>query len=807
MPASPHKRVVHGPAVPRPKPPSSEPGTPESRGAPARVAGTTLRWEYQWEDAVNAVGEPAVEPPLPVRLVDEINHLAAAGVPSVLLFVRGELGIGKSALAALVKERLPEAAARAADRATGNALATCRVLEAEDLESPIEFATRVKRELASAARVIAIARPETLDVAATWIDRAPDASVVMRPFEPTSALFPECIRTVCDAAELHGERARKRVEVLASQLPTVLQTPFYFQELANVVKLSPPSAGHDDQSPLERFQTSLDLRIGPGAFEELLDCALGRRPPDTIRHIAGIIDGRGFAHDGYRNVVLAVSVLIGHETFLTLTQTANVFPAVQTVLDHVGHAWRRRPLDFNDPLLQQLRSFVIDMTAESEVPYLVYLQGQVAASLRHLGSDEAAQALRTRCLEFINGRPVTRPKSTDDVSHWWDVSDALSAVGDPRLRAAEAGRYGINSGYFIEVPCTTVDIGSRSIPTREDDAKPVLPFARTSVEVGPLWVANFLVTNEQFQDFWFSSSRAEYFEHTGGQWYRQEPDLMAQIEGSFDTIAPRCYWLDIKEQHQVALSTGAMSILDVARARALRSDRIKLWDPTLADQRFSALGNPVVGINWWEAMAFCAWWTDVRLPESDFPDGARATLLTDWEWEAIRRLFYDPDLEDRQVYDEPRYPAHLRRVGRVRGGRRERVTNVMRPLHVGLSPVPHGPGPLDMVGNVWEFTRSRVFAQIVAGDDEEGEKDARYHGTLWDDVNPDAEQTPLHPERDVTTALGDLSYRALRGGSFLSIDLQAAWHPAYRLCDPPFTSYFDLGFRIAVYPPSNGRLP
>jgi formylglycine-generating enzyme required for sulfatase activity len=101
-----------------------------------------------------------------------------------------------------------------------------------------------------------------------------------------------------------------------------------------------------------------------------------------------------------------------------------------------------------------------------------------------------------------------------------------------------------------------------------------------------------------------------------------------------------------------------------------------------------------------------------------------------------------------------------------------------------------------MVGNVWEWTRSRVFGRIVSS----AQADDRFGPTAWDDSDKEAEQTPVHPLRDVVDAHDDLSYRATRGGSFFSIDEQAAWHPAYRLCDPPFSSYFDLGFRFAVYP-------
>ena len=65
----------------------------------------------------------------------------------------------------------------------------------------------------------------------------------------------------------------------------------------------------------------------------------------------------------------------------------------------------------------------------------------------------------------------------------------------------------------------------------------------------------------------------------------------------------------------------------------------------------------------------------------------------------------------------------------------------------------------------------------------------------------DMERNPTAEGRDDVRGADDLAFRAVRGGSFFSIDPDASWHPAYRLCDPPFASYFDLGFRIAVYPP------
>jgi formylglycine-generating enzyme required for sulfatase activity len=60
--------------------------------------------------------------------------------------------------------------------------------------------------------------------------------------------------------------------------------------------------------------------------------------------------------------------------------------------------------------------------------------------------------------------------------------------------------------------------------------------------------------------------------------------------------------------------------------------------------------------------------------------------------------------------------------------------------------------------------------------------------------------------RDSLTPDDPFSMRLVRGGSFFAEDLQHALNPAIRLCDPPYMSYIDLGFRIAIYGPSVPRL-
>lgn len=761
-------------------------------------AGSTYAWEYQWEDPLNAVSERVVEPQLQHRIVAELLRIASTGASSALIHVRGELGIGKTTLCGLLLNELRQQAdanvLRLGNRA--NALGTCAVLEAGDLESAEEFAGRINRAIDQQRYVIALARPLTLQVASMWIRKSPDASVEMRPFEPGLPLFHDCLSTLCNRMGLQTQSEKEKLGALAGQLPDFMKTPFYFSEIIAAIQAG-TAAVVSNPTPLQMFRFSLERRIGSHAFQDLIHCALGDKLPEDIDNIAGIIDHRGFCHDGYRNVALAAAAIDEIIQFSDLVRLRNSREAVRMALDHIKTLWRTKRKIPDTPLLAELDTFVKSDLRGTNIKYAIYWQALVAATLRELGLEKPADALRHRCMDLINNRNNRNPRERHAETIWWDVSDALTMIGDPRLRSARRQSYNPNSGYFLYLPETRVAVGCSHTPSRTDRAKPVLPYAPTSLNIGPLWVAKFLVTNELFREFWteYEADNRPFLKATGRQWGGLDPTLMTQIEAAFDVTARRCFWKEMKEDKEIVSGIGAMNVVEVARLRALRNGRVALWDPTLGGDRFSSDGCPVVGVTWWEAMAFCRWWTIRKLDDNGFPEGAFASLLTDWEWEAIRRLYYDPrDHFDTEVAPVDRYPCHLRSAQRQTSS--GRVNSPMRPLHVGLAPSPVAGGPYDMVGNVWEWTRSRVFGRIVNCNS----PDPDFGNTGWDDVDVEAERLPKHPSRDVVDQDNDLAYRAVRGASFFSSDQQAAWHPAYRLCDPPFSSYFDLGFRIAVYP-------
>ena len=219
-----------------------------------------LRWEYQWEDALNAISTREVEPQLATRIVNEVTRAGAAQAEACVVFVRGELGIGKSTLARLVRTHLKEAAASTGEDRIKNALLTCVVMEAGDLESATDFAKRINNRLSQAPSAIVLARPGALDAAAQWIRASPNAMVTMRAFAPGSPLFHECLEHVAASVGLTSDGRREQLSAVASRLPDFLQTPFYFEQLATALVASDEAGLAIERSPLELFQSSLETR-------------------------------------------------------------------------------------------------------------------------------------------------------------------------------------------------------------------------------------------------------------------------------------------------------------------------------------------------------------------------------------------------------------------------------------------------------------------------------------------------------------------------------------------------------------------
>lgn len=791
---------------------------------------TSLRWSYEWQEASSPVTEGGDD--LIERIVDEMIERASERLGKTVILVRGDLGVGKTALASVLNDCLEKAAKETRNPEIKRALEQCKVLDAPDTLTANEFATRiVLRALQDdqAKHFVILGRPDYLNEASLALGGAADVVVNIKRFDPSTPVGKACIKAVCAEVGLESSQADKVWVIVSRRLEGVYNTPFWFKQIALLVK-----AGQERYCA-ENYSSLL-------MFEQAAREVLKEQVEDLVRMISApaqnaakskSLDDRT-PHFGYVSVIAAWVVLDGRCSFKEVAKRKNAYEAIELLIDHIEFQYRWNKLGPKEQsVISAFESFVNE--DDSTTPHIIYVQGILAGCLKRLGILAPSRRLSEKLVSLINARTID---DDDEYSTWWDVSDALSCVGDPRLERARAANYEKNSsGYFTEVNCS-IKIGSDFTPRPKDLNLPLLSYRTAEAQIGPMWIANFLVTVEEFQEFFTAPNAEEFYLGTGGQWYRKDPALLKKIRHHFDLTKDRCLAPEIAEQSQGLIPSRTQ---DRTRQRALRDDRfqVRLWQRT--DSRFNRLGNPVVDVTWWEAMAYCEWWTRTKLRDAGFPEGCYVSLPTDWQWEAVRRFYYDKDLPDRQEYTAPRYPAHLRPAsvfGNTRASSKlVRVQNLLHPLHVGLSPVPSDSefGPYDMVGNVWEWTRSKVFAEIKRQPDQNTLKSAtikylshlknwwgeilsgvnepskitedkptlvqKYGGTIWDDVDESQERDFLAEGRDNVYENDDLGMRVLRGSSFYMDDMQAAWHPAYRICDPPYYSFLDCGFRIAVYPP------
>jgi toxoflavin biosynthesis protein ToxD len=150
------------------------------------------------------------------------------------------------------------------------------------------------------------------------------------------------------------------------------------------------------------------------------------------------------------------------------------------------------------------------------------------------------------------------------------------------------------------------------------------------------------------------------------------------------------------------------------------------WD----DPAYNALNQPVVGVTWYEAMAYCAWLHE-RLATSNEPFAAAgvawSTLLAGGMWEV--RLPTEAEWEWAAGGTAHRRYSWGKAFAVERANTLE--GRVLASSPVGAYPVGAAAcGALDMGGNVWEWTHSLNRPYPYRADDGREDRFAVGHRTL-----------------------------------------------------------------------------
>ncbi len=322
-----------------------------------------------------------------------------------------------------------------------------------------------------------------------------------------------------------------------------------------------------------------------------------------------------------------------------------------------------------------------------------------------------------------------------------ELGNALAKLGDPRhgvgLRAD-----GIPDIVWCEIPAGPFLMGSDKARdgAASDDEQP-----QHEVTLPRYYISRYPVTVAQFDAFVQAGGYAE-----ARYWPEAQAAKRWQVAGirSYDDDEPRSAPVDY----------GAP---------------------------FNLPNHPVVGITWYEALAFCRWleellqaagsgmqlWKANRLTSMNMPPGAfKVQLSSEAEWEKAARGGLEIPWGETGIQRENPDPARRYPWGPKPDPERANFdeTRIEATSAVGCFPEGASPyGVEDLSGNVWEWTRSH-----------------------WK-VYP---YDPTDGREDLTA--DDFTDRVVRGGAFY--DLEGNARCAYRGWGGPNFRFRGRGFRVVL---------
>ena len=235
--------------------------------------------------------------------------------------------------------------------------------------------------------------------------------------------------------------------------------------------------------------------------------------------------------------------------------------------------------------------------------------------------------------------------------------DGLAVLGDPRLGMDLENRW-----VYIKPGRFTME---RNKNKYNDDKLE----HTVHIEEG-FWLGRFPVTNQEYAEFLLDGGfqREELWHPEGWKWLHMD-------EQAFDA-----FFNDLKKQ---------FAYIEPDWKQFYRPDQKPFW---WNDRRMNRHNQPVVGINWFEAYAYCCWLTQKwrEKPPGWFQGEVEISLPFDAEWEyAARGSTSVP------------YPWGNEEPGKDLANFNQHVGET---TPVGAYPLGNTPrGLIDMSGNVWEW--------------------------------------------------------------------------------------------------------
>ncbi|MBE2235176.1 MAG: SUMF1/EgtB/PvdO family nonheme iron enzyme, partial [Anaerolinea sp.] len=232
-----------------------------------------------------------------------------------------------------------------------------------------------------------------------------------------------------------------------------------------------------------------------------------------------------------------------------------------------------------------------------------------------------------------------------------EAGNALARLGDPRSEVLDPLRI-----EWLDVPAGSFLMGN------DDKARAYLGDESSQHPYNLAYVykiSRYPITNAQF----------DVFVQAGGY---KEPD----------------YWREAKAH-------GYWRPGEVRRQFLKESALVEEWSAAPADygEPFTLANHPVVGVNWWEALAFTRWLEEQLRVAGKLPAGWQVRLPSEAEWEKAARGVDGRDFPWLGKIDPDRVNYAATGIG---------ATSAVGCFPGGASPY----HVEEMSGNVWEWTRS-----------------------------------------------------------------------------------------------------